>query len=468
MPSYFLMFTESMLAKCSQQLVQLRLYLLSPLFFLLTSNLSFGQSASRKPNVIIIYTDDQGSLDLNAYGATDLHTPHIDALMRDGIQFKQFYAASPVCSPSRAALLTGRYPQHAGLPGNASSTKGVAGMPTEQITLAEMFKSAGYTTAHIGKWHLGFTKETMPNGQGFDYSFGHMGGCIDNYSHFFYWDGPNRHDLWRNGVEIWEDGKYFPDLIVSETKQYFIQQRDQPFFLYLAFNLPHYPMQGEEKWRRYYAHLPEPRRQYAASVSTMDEKIGAIIQSLKKAGLYQNTIIIFQSDHGHSTEERAFGGGGFAGEYHGAKFSLLEGGIRVPASITWQAGLPKKKISSHFATNIDWMPTLAELCGIPLKDSVDGKSLASILHDKKTDSSNRVFFWQTDAKGRNQWCVRKGDWKLMHEPLGIDSTLLTDKKLFLSNPILNPAEDKNFASDQPEIVEELSHLYNEWVAREFR
>jgi len=149
----------------------------------------------QQPNVILVYTDDQGSLDLNCYGSHDLQTPHLDRLASQGIRFTQMYAPSAICSASRAGLLTGRFPARAGVPGNVSSEQGHAGMPTSEVTIAEMLKQAGYATGHVGKWHLGYTPETMPNGQGFDSSFGHMGGCIDNYSHFFYWQGPNRHDL---------------------------------------------------------------------------------------------------------------------------------------------------------------------------------------------------------------------------------------------------------------------------------
>ena len=146
-----------------------------------------GNAEARMPNIVIIYTDDQGSIDINSYGAKDLITPAMDSLCHEGVRFTQFYSAAAVCSPSRAALLTGRVPVRAGVPGNVSSHPGGRGaLPSEQITMAEVFKAAGYSTAHIGKWHLGFTPPTMPNGQGFDYSFGHMGGCIDNYSHFFY------------------------------------------------------------------------------------------------------------------------------------------------------------------------------------------------------------------------------------------------------------------------------------------
>ncbi|MCG6191585.1 sulfatase-like hydrolase/transferase, partial [Maribellus maritimus] len=185
---------------------------------LLISVFSFGKGSedAARPNVIIIYTDDQGAIDLNCFGATDLLTPNMDKLVKSGIKFTQFYGA-PICSPSRAGLLTGKTPQRAGVPGNVSSLDDSAGMPSEQYTIAEMFKDAGYKTAHIGKWHLGHGKEKQPNAQGFDYSFGHFVGCIDNYSHFFYWQGPNRHDLYRNGEEIFYPGDYFPDLMVKEA-----------------------------------------------------------------------------------------------------------------------------------------------------------------------------------------------------------------------------------------------------------
>ncbi|MCP4641280.1 MAG: sulfatase-like hydrolase/transferase, partial [bacterium] len=165
-----------------------------------------GQTAAR-PNVLLILSDDQGSIDLNCYGATDLITPNLDRLASRGVRFTQFYAGAPVCSPSRACLLTGRYPQRAQL---ATNAWGDRGMPAAQVTIAEMVRGAGYRTGIFGKWHLGDVLPLSPNEQGFDEFLGHKVGCIDNYSHFFYWSGPNRHDLWRNDEIHWEDGNYFP------------------------------------------------------------------------------------------------------------------------------------------------------------------------------------------------------------------------------------------------------------------
>lgn len=418
---------------------------------------AFGQ---RKPNVIIILTDDQGSVDVNCYGAKDLYTPNMDGLAEKGVRFTQFYVAAPVCSPSRASMLTGLNPHAAGLPGNTSSAKGHAGMPTDRFTIAEMMKQAGYTTAHIGKWHLGYTPETMPNGQGFDYSFGHMGGCIDNYSHFFYWNGPNRHDLWENGEEIWRDGQYFPDLMETQAEAFIEVHQDDPFFMYYAINLPHYPLQPDLKWREYYKDLERPRQDYAAFVSTVDDRIGQLVAKLEALGLRDDTIIIFQSDHGHSTEERTFSGGGSAGPYRGAKFSLFEGGIRVPAIISWPGHIPQNEVRDQMAFNVDWFATIADLCGIQ-KPELEGKSLVPVIEHKNAASAHSVFYW----KGGKRWAIRKGDWKLLGRPRDTsDKGPLDPVKdhLFLVNLAEDISEMENLAEQYPDKVKELIEAYRQW------
>ncbi len=421
----------------------------------------------RRPNVLLIFTDDQGSIDLNCYGANDLHTPNLDGLAARGVRFTQFYAAAPVCSPSRAALLTGRSPQAAGVPGNVSSQPGGAGMSPRQVTIAEMLKSAGYATGHVGKWHLGYTPETMPNSQGFDESFGHMGGCIDNYSHFFYWAGPNRHDLWRNGKEVWLDGQFFGGLMVGECIRFIEKNKSRPFFLYWAINMPHYPLQGTEKWREKYKDLPAPRRMYAAFVSTADEMIGQVLGKLGALGLRDNTLIIFMSDHGHSTEVRTFGGGGNAGPYRGAKFSLFEGGIRVPAIVSLPGTLPQGEVRGQMGTACDWMPTIAEICGVELPPArLDGKSLVEVLRSSDAPSPHRVFHWQTggDKKGP-QWAVREGDWKLLGNPRDTSNKapLTAGDELFLVNLAEDVTEMKNLAKSHPQVVERLKELHQGWV-----
>jgi arylsulfatase A-like enzyme len=425
-----------------------------------------ADTGPRRPNVILIYTDDQGSTDAHCYGATDLVTPAIDDLARRGVRFTQFYSAAPVCSPSRAAMLTGRYPQRAGVPGNVSSARGDPGMPAEQVTMAEMFKAAGYATAHVGKWHLGYSPQTMPNAQGFDFSFGHMGGCIDNYSHFFYWQGPNRHDLWRNGVEVWHGGRYFPELMVEEATAVLEKNKDRPFFLYFAFNLPHYPYQGYEKWQRHYSSLRYPRNLYAAFISSMDENLGRLMAAVDRLGLRERTIVIVQSDNGHSTEERAHFGGGSAGPYRGAKFSLFEGGIRLPAIISWPGMLPENQVRSQLAVSCDWMPTVAQLCQVPLPQrKLDGSSLVEVIRSAAAPGPHKVFHWQTGSAKNPSWAVREGPWKLLGNPQDTSNraSIAAADRLFLANLDNDVGEAKNVASEHPDIVARLKKLHDQWV-----
>ncbi len=426
---------------------------------LLTLLLGF-KCYSQQPNVIIILTDDQGSIDLNSYGAKDLHTPNIDQLAKEGVKFTQFYASAPLCSPSRAALLTGLNPHAAGLPNNASSMEGVAGMPTDRITIAERLKQKGYTTGHVGKWHLGFTPETMPNGQGFDYSYGHMGGCIDNYSHFFYWNGPNRHDLFENGTEIREDGAYFPDLMAEKADEFIRANKQAPFFLYYAINLPHYPLQPTSMWRQHYKDLPHPRSDYAAFVSTIDERIGRLIKTLNDLQLRENTLVIFQSDHGHSVETRAFGGGGDAGPFRGSKMSLFEGGIRVPAIVSQPGTIPQNQERNQFAVSVDWMATIMDYVGGE-QEGIEGKSLRPIIDDNGKDSAHELFRWKQGVS----WAVRKGDWKLIGFPRDPTNKATLDPDndaLFLSYLKEDSTEMKNRAEEYPERVEELVQEYMKW------
>lgn len=436
------------------------------LLSLLFSSITLATAQARQPNVILIYTDDQGTIDVNCYGAKDLTTPHMDRLAEQGVKFNQFYSAAPVCSPSRAAVITGRYPQRAQIPSNVSSHKGHAGMPANQVTMAETFRAAGYNTAHIGKWHLGYDEATMPNSQGFNYSFGHMGGCIDNYSHFFYWNGPNRHDLWKNGHEIWRDGSYFPQLMVDEASAFIEANQKKPFFMYFAMNIPHYPLQGTEKWRQHYKDLEAPRRMYATLISTMDEMIGKLVGKVESLGLREDTIIVFQSDHGHSQEERTFGGGGSAGIYRGAKFSLFEGGIRVPAIISWPGHLPEGASRDQLATAVDWFPTVAKLAGIKRIDHrIDGKDITDLLMSAEAQSPHEVFHWQTGGGKNPPWAVRKGDWKLLGNPrdTSMKAPITPADKLFLANLREDPTEMTNFAKQQPEVVNELLKLHEQWV-----
>ena len=417
------------------------------------------QAADRPPNVILMFSDDQGTLDMAKLGARDLYTRNLDRLADQGVLFTQFYAAAPVCSPSRAALLTGLYPQRAGVPGNVGLR--AKGLPARQVTIAEMLKQSGYRTAIVGKWHLGHVNGNGPLDQGFDSFFGHKVGCIDNYSHFFYWSGPNKHDLWRNEEEHWEDGGYFPDLMMREARAFLEESKDEPFFLYLPFNIPHYPLQGLEKWRRLYSYYPTPRREYAALVSTLDEKVGEVLAMVDELGLREKTLIIFMSDHGHSTEERTMFGGGYAGPYRGAKFSLFEGGIRVPAIVSMPGTLPEGAVRGQLATAVDWLPTIAEITGAALPDSpVDGKSLMPIIKSADAPSPHEVFHWQTGK----QWAVREGDWKLIVNARDTNREYLSgNDATFLVNLAEDISERTNLAEQHAGAVQRLTRLHDDWL-----
>jgi len=405
----------------------------------------------RRPNVLVILADDLGAVDLNCYGSSDLETPNLDALASRGTRFTQFYVGAPVCSPSRAALLTGRCPQRAGVPGNV----GAKGMPTEQVTLAEVMKEAGYATACFGKWHLGAEEGCRPRDQGFNEFFGHLVGCIDNYSHFFYWSGPNRHDLWHNETETWENGTFFSDIIVREATRFLKAHRDDPFFLYLPFNAPHYPYQGTEKWRPRYKDLPYPRNHYAPFVSTLDEKIGQVLATLRTLGLEDNTLVVFFSDNGHSEEVRAMNGGGSAGPYRGCKFTLWEGGLRLPCIISWPKGLPRGEVRGQFTASVDLFPTIADLCGIPMPDRpIDGHSLVPILKSPDAPDAHAEFHWESGG----QKASRQGSWKLVQNARGAKG----GDKTFLANLADDVGEQTNLAAKHPEKVKDLKALHAAW------
>ncbi|NNJ26089.1 sulfatase family protein [Alienimonas chondri] len=427
-----------------------------------------------RPNVLIVYADDQGSVDLGCFpeelrGQDDLETPHLDRLAAGGLTLTQMYAPAPVCSASRVGLLTGRYPARAGQPGNGP-------LAAEETTLAEVFRDAGYRTGLVGKWHLGSDGDRNPAGQGFGDSFGHLGGCIDNYSHFFYWNGPNRHDLFDNGREVYRPGEYFPRLMVDRCKAFVGEGGDavvdeKPWLLYWAFNAPHYPYQGEPEWLERYADLPTPRREYCAFVSSMDRYIGELLDHLEATDQAENTIVVFQADHGHSTETRAFGGGGNAGPYRGAKYSLFEGGIRVPAVVRYPQRFPAGERREQFLTGCDWLPTLCDLCDVPPPAvTLDGRSIADVLADD-APLDRPPYYWQMGGGAKPQWAVREGRWKLLARPL--DTTQPQTERpnggrlpgeYFLADLNADPGERTNLAAEHPEIVERLRGVRAEIVA----
>ena len=381
---------------------------------------------TRRPNVVILFTDDQGTLDANCFGSKDLQTPNIDQLAKTGVRFTQAYAHT-VCCPSRAALLTGRHPQRSGvnswMQGDMMGPDGL-NMALGEITLAETLKAAGYRTALFGKWHLGAHRDHGPTKQGFDEFFGIRDGFIDNYNHHFLHGNKGYHDLYEGTREVTQKDSYFPDLVVERSLEFIEKNRDRPFFLYLAFNIPHYPEQALKEHAAVYAKLPMPRRSYAAIVTTTDHYIGKVLDRLHKLNLRQDTIVIFQSDNGHSTERYAIrsaehasgypkghryganGGGGNTGKWIGNKGTFLEGGIRTPAIISYPANLPQGEVRDQVISIMDWYPTVLDLCRVERpKATLDGPSILPILANAKAVSKHEVLYFQWQRR----WAVRRGD-----------------------------------------------------------
>ena len=445
------------------------------LFLTLMVVTSTWAAAQSRPNVVILFTDDQGTLDANCYGSTDLKTPHIDKLAATGVRFTQAYAHT-VCCPARAALLTGRHPQRSGVwnwtQGDMNALMGI-NMALEEVTLAEALQAAGYKTALFGKWHLGAHRDFGPKKQGFDEFFGIRDGFIDNYNHFFL-HGVGFHDLYEGTARVDAPGKYFPDMMVQRSLTFIEQNKDRPFFLYVPFNIPHYPEQAMESFEATYKDMPDKaRRSYAAIVSTTDQYIGEIVNKLEALRLRDNTIIIYMSDNGHSEETgnrirvdnhksghpkgHFYGssGGGNTGKWIGHKGDFLEGGIRVPAIISHPSRLPSGAVRGQIITAMDWYPTVLELCGVKAKadaPKLDGYSLLPVIQSAAAASGyGQVLHF---AWGR-KWAVRDGEWKL----LGLDGRGNASLHRISGD---NPEKTNHFEAE-PEIVKRLRALHEQWA-----
>lgn len=450
------------------------------IFILIFSILAGGLLAKDpQPNVLILFTDDQGTLDLNCYGATDLETPHMDSLAESGVRFTQAYAHT-VCCPSRAALLTGRHPNRGGvsswLQGDRNgSDSHLSNMFASEVTLAEILKDAGYETALFGKWHLGAKVGHGPLDQGFDKHYGHLSGFIDNYTHYFL-HGKGYHDLYNNNTEIFRRGEFYPDMIIDKAVEYLGEKRDDPFFAMVAFNLPHYPEQPKGEFKDAYPELDMPRQSYARVISTVDAQIGRLLDVLEKTGQREDTIILFSSDNGHSEENNkgisvdlhnsgypkghyylAHGGGGFTGKWIGRKGTFLEGGVRVPMIINYPKALPQGAVRNQVVTVMDWLPTLASLIGLPKPDvTLDGHNILPVIESPLAPSPHSTLHFEW----RNSWAVRDGDWKLIANFNRNTETL----SYSLHNLAEEQPELKDHANTQPQRVARLKKLHEEWIA----
>ncbi|QDT36862.1 sulfatase-like hydrolase/transferase [Stratiformator vulcanicus] len=407
-----------------------------------------ADSETRKPNIIIILADDLGYADVGCYGSKRFKTPNIDALAADGIRFTDFHSNGAVCSPTRAALLTGRYQQRTGITGVVTA-KGHrhTGLDLQETTFAEVVKPLGYTTALFGKWHVGYNADYNPVRQGFDEFIGFVSGNVDYHAHL---DQTGKEDWWKQDKLSPETG-YTTDLITDHGVDFIQHNKDRPFLLYLPHEAPHYPYQGRKDPPRYQPGRgrtkdPVTPAVYKEMIEVMDEGVGRIRKAVVDAGISDNTLIFFFSDNGPA-------GPGSAGPLRGKKGQIWEGGHRVPAIACWPGRIEKGKTSDLPAMGSDLLPTIAAISGAALPQDVtlDGIDLLPYLFQNK-QLSDRPLFWGV----RNQLAIRKGDFKLV-----------TDKSF--SNPSLynlssDLGEKDDIAAAHPELVKDLLSLLKHWYA----
>lgn len=389
----------------------------------------FGQPAPR-PNIILIMTDDQGYGDFGFTGNPHIKTPNLDQLASESVQFENFYV-SPVCAPTRSSLLTGRYSLRTGI---HDTYNGGAIMATEEITIAEMLKEAGYNTGIFGKWHLGDNYPSRPGDQGFDESLIHLSGGMGQVGDFttYFQKDSSYYDpvLWHNGKQKKYDG-YCSDIFTEEAINFISQKKDEPFFCYLSFNAPHTPLQVPQKYIDMYADLDpsdgftkeypelenmserdiEAARKIYAMVTNIDDNIGNLLTTLKENNLEKDTWVIFLTDNGPQQNRYKAG-------LRGLKGSVYRGGVRVPCLMRYPAEFSHRSTITNTAAHLDILPTIGDLCQIPLPADriIDGQSLVPILKNKSRESDDRTlfFYWTRKYPEKyNNMAIQHGTYKLV-------------------------------------------------------
>jgi len=413
-----------------------------------------GSYVNAQPNILLIITDDQGYHDVSYYGTEDIRTPHIDSLAADGMQFDRFYANCPVCSPTRAALLTGRYQDYVGVPGvirtHANNSWGY--LDPSATLLPTPLNKAGYHTAIIGKWHLGLESPNTPNERGFDEFRGWLGDMMDDY-----WTH-RRHDInyMRHNEETIDPEGHATDLFTRWSVEYIHQQakNSQPFFLYLAYNAPHFPVQPPEDWlvkvQEREPNISETRAKLVAFIEHMDDGIGQVINALKESGQYENTLIVFTSDNGGHLPSEANNG-----PVRDGKQSMYEGGLLVPTAITWPGKIQPGTATDQINLSMDLYPTLLDAAGASSDDTIEGRSfLPTLLGENFTEEDRPLFFTRREGGtrygGQSIYAVRLGNWKLLQNSPW--------QPLELYNLANDPKEQHDLAEEEPEKYQELLKL----------
>ncbi len=456
-----------------------------PCIFLLCLffQLNIDAQKIKQPNIIFIFADDLGYGEIGCYGQQKIETPNIDQLAAAGIKFKQFYAGTTVCGPSRASLLTGLHTGHAPIRGNKQfPPEGQMPLPASTVTFANYLQQNGYATAAFGKWGLGFHQNSGdPNKKGFDLFYGYNDQSLaHDYYPTYLWKNDEKVDL---SINKTYDSVYSAALIHQQALQYIKESSGKPFFIYLPYTLPHgdvigphdslyhyykhqfneQPLTGEALKTRPHNMKPEayPHAQFAAMIGRLDLYVGEIVKTLKEKGLLENTLIIFTSDNGPHKEN----GGDpeffkSSGIFKGIKRDLYEGGIRVPCIAYWP-GKIKPAVTEQPAALWDIYPTVLEIAGISSRDKVDGFSLTALLLKKGTSKQHKYFYWEFHENNGRQ-AVRWGKWKGIRLNVSKDD----NAPIELYDLSTDPSEQKNVAAKNPLIVEKIkmmlkeAHVYN--------
>lgn len=412
------------------------------------------EKTDSKPNILLILTDDQGYHDVSYYGTEDIQTPNIDQLVTSGMRLDNFYTNSPVCSPTRAAIMTGRYPDYVGVPGliRTRIDDSWGYLDPGATLLPEVLQEHGYHTGLIGKWNLGLESPNRPNERGFDFFHGWLDDMVEDF-----WEhrrvGINYMRL--NGQEINPEG-HITNLLTEWSVDYIRDraQYNQPFFLFLAHLAPHFPVQPPEEWlekiKRREPGIPAKRAELVAFIEHLDDGIGKVIQSLKDMGAYENTIIVFTSDNGGRLADEANNG-----PFRGGKQSVYEGGIRVPAGVTWPGNIQEGSSSKRIILTMDLFPTLLEAARISYNGPLNGRSfLPALLGADQPERDEPLFFTRREGGmrygGLTIQAVRLGDWKLLQ------NSPFEARELY--NLKRDPREQNNLIREYPEKTRELNTL----------
>lgn len=414
------------------------------------SVLADAKPTARRPNIVVIVADDLGYGELGCYGHKEIPTPNIDSIATNGVKFTNGYVSCPVCSPTRAGLITGRYQQrfgHEQNPGPPSNYDPRFGLPRSETTLATRLKSTGYTTGCVGKWHLGYDEGLRPLDRGFNEFFGHLAG---GHPYLPTKRVPPQGPIMRNNKPV-DEKEYLTDAFGREAVAFIDKHHAEPFFLYLAFNAVHTPMQVTDKYlKRFPSIQDEKRRKFAGMLSAMDDAVGKTLEALRRNKLEENTLVFFIGDNGGPTGATTCKND----PLRAGKGQVYEGGIRIPYLMQYKGHAPAGKTYDKPVIALDIAPTSVALAGGKATDAkFDGVDIMPYVTGKSGGVPHETLYWRYSP----QWAIRKGDWKLLKMPGA--------KEVQLYNLSTDIAEKTDLASAKPDKVKELQADYDKWNAQ---